>query len=256
MLDTDVLVLKPFGFVLRLDQQFVQPLRDLETGGRRRVTAHTRDAGQFLSQFCFEQVGRHLGFLEPPGHQAPLLLEQGQPNMLDIDCLMRVSRGEGLRLNERLLGLVGESVQVHNYLLVVGSRRIVQILTQDRLPACTCFSVSRVLCSPLSETLSSWHALRQSFRQGFRQRRTQVQPGRVSADSGQAGSPSYRAWKDYSAEGSFFRVKFAFGRGRTDLRFAILRVSSGAKRRGREGAITPARPRQSKIKIVKSLRAP
>ena len=42
MLDADVFILEPLGFVLRLDEQLVQPLRDVEALAGGRVAADAR----------------------------------------------------------------------------------------------------------------------------------------------------------------------------------------------------------------------
>ena len=110
MLDADIFVLETLGFVLRLDEQLVQALRDVKPLTRRRVAAHAREPVQLLFDLRLEQVRRGFGLLEQPRDQSAFLLQQRQRDVLHIDGLMLAARGDVLRIRDRALGFLRKLV--------------------------------------------------------------------------------------------------------------------------------------------------
>ena len=113
MLDADVFVLEFLRFVLRLDQELVQPLGDVKALAGRGVAGDTRNAVEFLFDLGLEQVGRDLCLFEQARHQPAFLFEQREHEVLDIHRLMLVAGGDVLRLRQRRLRFFGELAEVH-----------------------------------------------------------------------------------------------------------------------------------------------
>ena len=111
--DADVFVLEFLRFVLRFDQELVQALSDVEALAGGGVAGNTRDAVEFLFDLGLEQVGCDFCLFEQARHKSAFLFEQREHEVLDIDRLMLVARGDVLRLRQRSLGFFGEFVQVH-----------------------------------------------------------------------------------------------------------------------------------------------
>jgi hypothetical protein len=115
MFDTHVFITKPFSLVLSLDQELIQPVRNMESWRRARVPGHLGHPGQFFFQSCPQLVERKVVHFQEAGYQSVFLLQQGQGQMLNVHRLMVVPGGDVLRLLQSFLRLFGEFTQVHNF---------------------------------------------------------------------------------------------------------------------------------------------
>jgi hypothetical protein len=106
--DADVFVLKFLRLVLRLDQEFVQALGDMNTLAGGGVAGDSRDAVEFLFDFRFEQIRRDLCLLEESRHESVFLFEQREHEVLDIHRLMLIASGNILGLLQCGLRFFGE----------------------------------------------------------------------------------------------------------------------------------------------------
>jgi hypothetical protein len=106
--DADVFVLKFLRLVLRLDQEFVQALGDMNALAGGGVAGDSRDAVEFLFDFRFEQIRRDLCLFEESRHKSVFLFEQREHEVLDIHRLMLIASGNILGLLECGLRFFGE----------------------------------------------------------------------------------------------------------------------------------------------------
>src|SRR5262245_30988513 len=106
MLDADVFVLEPLGFVLRFDQKLVEPARDVRAG----IATDPWQFVEFFSEFGAKQIRRDFALLEQPRYKPVFLLDERAREMLDIHRLMLASRSDVLRFLQRLLSFLRELV--------------------------------------------------------------------------------------------------------------------------------------------------
>ena len=62
-------------------------------------------------------IDGHAGLLQDGRGEPLLLVEQRQQDVFDVDLLVVEPGGEFLRVGERLLGFLGEFVQIHDWFL-------------------------------------------------------------------------------------------------------------------------------------------
>ena len=113
VLDGDVLVLEPLGLVLGAHQDLLQPLGEIDLA---RLDARARDLGparQLALDLGLERLGGHLHAGEQAGDQPLRLLQQREEKMLAVDLLVAIAQRLGLGALERLLGFLGQLVDVH-----------------------------------------------------------------------------------------------------------------------------------------------
>jgi len=113
MLDRDVLVLEALGLVLGHGEQALEPARDIDLIGRAGRGGNLRELVELLLEPAVDPLNIHLCFQQDSWSQAPLLLEQGGEEMLDVDLLVGQANGLGLSRANGFLQLFGEAVDIH-----------------------------------------------------------------------------------------------------------------------------------------------
>ena len=107
------LVLHALGLGLGRTQDLVDARGDVHlTAGRARP----RDAGQLVQRLLQARRQRRRAdprLLDHARGHAAVLAEQREGQMLDLDLRLAVALREALRLADRLLGLLGQSVRIH-----------------------------------------------------------------------------------------------------------------------------------------------
>ena len=113
VLDRDVLILHLAGRILGLDQQFAQPLREVDLAGLGPRSAYLRPAFEFSFHGRRKRANRHIHLVEEAGQQALFLRQERRQQVLDVHHLVPVPHGQRLGLVQGLLGFLGQSVEVH-----------------------------------------------------------------------------------------------------------------------------------------------
>src|SRR5262245_8527411 len=106
MLDGEIIVFELFGLVFSLHKQAIQTARDVDLIGCSSRAGDFGQALELLPDFSFKDVNIDIDLIQYRSRQSPILLEQGEQQMLDIDLLMAVAGGQGLRRAERLVCLL------------------------------------------------------------------------------------------------------------------------------------------------------
>ena len=116
VLDGDVLVLQARGLLLGVLEQQREPARDAHVTARARPR-HARPRLERLRDVGADRVDVDVGALEQARDQAVGLVEQREQQVLDVDLGVAEAHRLGLRVVDGLLGLLGQPVDVHHWLL-------------------------------------------------------------------------------------------------------------------------------------------
>ena len=116
VLDGDVLVLQARGLLLGVLEQQREPARDAHVTARARPR-HARPRLERLRDVGADRVDVDAGALEQARDQAVGLVEQREQQVLDVDLGVAEAHRLGLRVVDGLLGLLGQTVDVHHWLL-------------------------------------------------------------------------------------------------------------------------------------------
>jgi len=120
VLDRDVLVLEPGGLPLGRVEQPGEPLGDEHLAGRGARPGRAGPARQLGLEPGAQRVGVGAEPLEQAGHEPFGLVQQGEQQVLAVDLGMAEPQRLGLRVVQRLLGLLGQAVHVHGVPLLPG----------------------------------------------------------------------------------------------------------------------------------------
>jgi hypothetical protein len=113
VLDRDVLVPQALGLLLGPDDELGEALGDVDLARLRPLPRHARLALKLLVELGAQDVGGHVHLLEQPGNEPPLLLEQGEEEVLAVHLRVAVADGQILSRSNRLLALLRKPVQIH-----------------------------------------------------------------------------------------------------------------------------------------------
>ena len=117
VLDRDVLVLEPLRLRLGGEQQALEPLRDVDLARLHAAARDARAAVELGLELARELVSAQVGAAEQAGDEPVGLGEEGEGEVFAVDLLLAAPYGFGLGALERLLGSLGEPVQVHRNIL-------------------------------------------------------------------------------------------------------------------------------------------
>ena len=113
VLDRDVLVLEPAGLPLGGVEQAAEPLGHEHLAGRGPWAGHLGPAPELGLQVGAERARVGAGLLEQPWRQPVGLVDQGEQQVLAVDLGVAEPQRLGLGVLQRLLGLLGQTVEVH-----------------------------------------------------------------------------------------------------------------------------------------------
>jgi len=108
-----VFVLHAVGFVLRIAQNFCQPLGNHDLVGVHAAAGNRRPLAQRALDGNAEGLGLHAHLFQNARHDAVFLLYKGQGQMLGIRLLMAHACGNALGLPHSLAGFIRKFVDVH-----------------------------------------------------------------------------------------------------------------------------------------------
>jgi hypothetical protein len=118
VLHRNVVILEVLGLVFGFAEQLLQSRSDVHLIGCGRRTGDLRKTIDLLLQTAAKRLDVDVCFVEDRRHQPAFLLHQGEKQMLDVDLLVAVTDGERLRLADRLLHLLCETVEINCQSLV------------------------------------------------------------------------------------------------------------------------------------------
>ena len=109
------------------DQDLLQPLGEVDLA---RLDARAGDLGparQLALDLGLERLGGRLHAGEQAGHEPLGLLQEGEEKVLAVDLLVAIAKRFGLGALERLLGFLGQLVDIHSVIpsclpLILGCR--------------------------------------------------------------------------------------------------------------------------------------
>jgi hypothetical protein len=113
VLDGDVLVLQARGLLLGVLERQREPARDAHVTARARPR-HARPRLERLRDVGADRVDVDAGALEQARDQAVGLVEQREQQVLDVELGVTEAHRLGLRVVDGLLGLLGQTVDVHS----------------------------------------------------------------------------------------------------------------------------------------------
>ena len=144
MLGAGVFVLELGGLGLRGIKSLLERLAHERVGGR--CAGNLGAAREFFIEITAEGVGVDAEFLQERLDEALGLIDEGEQQMFAVDLLMGMVRRDGLRALQRFLSLDGESIELHD-LLIVNVAEASRAANRSLLEACPALLAASKLSS-------------------------------------------------------------------------------------------------------------